>query len=943
MSEGSWHETVDETGQAIGQPTGHGPAEHPGQMVGRYRLLQLIGEGGFGSVWMAEQREPVKRRVALKIIKLGMDTRQVIARFEAERQALAMMDHPNIARVFDAGATEAGRPYFVMELVRGVQVLEYCDSDRLDTSARLRLFVLVCQAIQHAHQKGIIHRDIKPGNVLVTLHDGVPVPKVIDFGIAKATNQELTSRTLFTEHRQLVGTPAYMSPEQAEMSGLDIDTRSDIYSLGVLLYELLTGTTPFAASDLASRGFAEMMRIIREETPVRPSTRLSALGATAVRTAELRRVADPRRLGLIIRGDLDWIVMKCLEKDRTRRYATANSLAADIERHLRNEPVEAGPPSAAYRMRKFVRRNRGRVAAAGALAAVLVLGAAGTGYGLVRALDEKARAEAAEKETARRADELRQVVEFQAGQMGRLDVETMGVRLRHAILDAAPPERADGLAADLDGVNFTNIALGSLRENVFERTIRLINERFEGQPLVRARLLHSMAETLLQLGLTEMAREPLEFALATRRELLGADDPATLASVANMGSLLVSQGRYAEAEPYHHDALEGRRRVLGADDPATLESLGNLGVLLHDLGRYDEAESAYRAAVEGRTRVLGPDDPETLRAVDHLALLLADRGRLEEAEILARRAVDGRRRVLGGGDPDTLGSVDNLAGLLWRRGQYDEAVRLEREALAGLRTALGDEHSETLSAVTNLGIMLMEQGRLEEAEPYYLEAYEGCRRALGVDHPMALAAANNMAALRSEQGRLPEAEVYQRQSLDGIRRVLGADHPSTLTAVNNLGYTLFAQGRYDEARPYYEEALASRRRVLGDDHNDTLIAINNLGFLLNTVGDYGAAVRLLEAGEADARRVWTGDNLRSLGLYLSKLGQARGGAGEFAAGERALLEAYDLLVSTFGPDSDRTLGAVRLLAELEEAWDKAEPDAGHGDRAVGWRAKLPPE
>lgn len=362
---------LDET-QASGMPPGL--TESAGETIGRYRLLQQIGEGGFGVVYMAEQREPVKRRVALKIIKLGMDTRQVIARFEAERQALAMMDHPNIAKVLDAGSTDTGRPYFVMEYIKGVPILQYCDTEKLDTKQRLDLFAMVCHAIQHAHQKGIIHRDIKPSNVLVTMHDGVPVPKVIDFGIAKATCVELTTRTLFTEHQQMIGTPAYMSPEQAEMSGLDIDTRSDIYSLGVLLYELLTGTTPFDTKELTSKGFVEMMRIIREVEPHKPSTRLSSLGETGTRTAQQRRAVDPKKLSQALKGDLDWIVMKCLEKDRRRRYETANSLVMDIRRYLGGEAVLAAPPSTAYRVKKFVRRNRGSVTAGTAVAGALLIG-----------------------------------------------------------------------------------------------------------------------------------------------------------------------------------------------------------------------------------------------------------------------------------------------------------------------------------------------------------------------------------------------------------------------------------------------------------------------------------------------------------------------------------------------------------------------------------------
>jgi tRNA A-37 threonylcarbamoyl transferase component Bud32 len=364
---------VDSSGAAVPQPL----AEGPGMVIGRYKLLQLIGEGEFGAVYMAEQKEPAKRRVALKIIKLGMDTRQVVARFEAERQALALMDHPHIAKVLDAGATESGRPYFVMELVHGVSITQYCDENNLPPLERLKLFTQVCHAIQHAHQKGIIHRDIKPSNILVTIHDGVPVPKVIDFGIAKATQQELTEKTLFTQFQQFIGTPAYMSPEQAQMSGLDINTRSDIYALGVLLYELLTGKTPFDAKTLLAAGLDEMRRIIREQEPVRPSTRVSTMGEAERTSVAKHRQAEAPKLIHLLRGDLDWIVMKCLEKDRTRRYETANALAQDIERHMKHEPVAACPPSTAYRAQKFVRRNRVMVTVAALFVCLAALTTAG--------------------------------------------------------------------------------------------------------------------------------------------------------------------------------------------------------------------------------------------------------------------------------------------------------------------------------------------------------------------------------------------------------------------------------------------------------------------------------------------------------------------------------------------------------------------------------------
>ena len=350
------------------------PDEAIGQKIGRYKILEKIGEGGCGVVYVAEQTEPVRRRVALKVIKLGMDTKQVVARFEAERQALAMMDHPNIARVLDAGATETGRPYFIMELVRGIRITDYCDQNNLTTKERLDLFVKVCQAIQHAHQKGIIHRDIKPSNILVTLHDGVPVPKVIDFGIAKATEGKLTDATVYTQLHQFIGTPAYMSPEQAEMSGLDIDTRSDIYSLGVLLYELLTGRTPFDAKELMSQGIDAMRKTIREKDAIRPSTKLETLQRDDLTTTAKRRSVDSTRLAKLLRGDLDWIVMKCLEKDRTRRYETANGLANDLNRHLNNETVTARPPGSVYRFQKLVRRNKLAVTATGAVATALLLG-----------------------------------------------------------------------------------------------------------------------------------------------------------------------------------------------------------------------------------------------------------------------------------------------------------------------------------------------------------------------------------------------------------------------------------------------------------------------------------------------------------------------------------------------------------------------------------------
>ncbi|MEX0741245.1 MAG: serine/threonine-protein kinase, partial [Phycisphaeraceae bacterium] len=455
-------------------------SEKPGDRIGRYKLLQQIGEGGCGVVYMAEQLEPVRRRVALKVIKLGMDTKSVIARFEAERQALALMDHPNIAKVFDAGATETGRPYFVMELVRGIKITDYCDQNNLSTEERLKLFTQVCHAIQHAHQKGIIHRDIKPSNILVTISEpGSPgSPKVIDFGIAKATtDQRLTDKTVFTAFEQFIGTPAYMSPEQAMMTSLDIDTRTDIYALGVLLYELLTGRTPFDAKDLMAAGLDAMRRMIHEQEPLRPSTRLSTMLAADLTTVAKHRHSEPAKLGTLLRGDLDWIVMKALEKDRSRRYETATGLAADVQRHLDNEAVTACPPGAAYRFQKWVRRNKLAFAAVAAVTTALVLGIVGSSWQALRAT----KAERTQIKLREEADAEKKIAQTEATKSEQV------ARFMQNMLKGVGPSAARGRDTTM------------LRE-ILDETAKRMAADLKDQPAVEAELRNTIGTVYWEIG-----------------------------------------------------------------------------------------------------------------------------------------------------------------------------------------------------------------------------------------------------------------------------------------------------------------------------------------------------------------------------------------------------------------------------------------------------------
>jgi serine/threonine protein kinase/tetratricopeptide (TPR) repeat protein len=791
---------ADEAARAAATLSFSPPIEGPGTIIGPYKLLQVIGEGGFGVVYMAEQEEPVRRRVALKIIKLGMDTRQVIARFEAERQALALMEHPNIARVLDAGATETGRPYFVMELVKGVPITEYCDSNRLSTHERLDLFREVCAAVQHAHQKGIIHRDVKPSNVLVTLHDGKPVPRVIDFGIAKATHQRLTERTLFTEYGQFIGTPAYMSPEQAEMSGLDVDTRSDVYSLGVLLYELLTGTTPFDVEALRRAGYGEIQRIIRDVDPPKPSTRLSTLGGVLTDIAKHRKI-DPSGLTRLVRGELDWIVMKALEKARSRRYGSPSELAEDIARHLQHEPVTAGPPNAVYRARKFVRRHRTFV---GFVSVVFLLFA---GWALSMTIQSGRIAE--ERDRANREAE-----------------KAMG--------EAATAERVSEFLVDLFGATNPRETRGetvTAKEILDEGAVR-IDRDLVSEPLIQAQLMSTMGRAYGRLGLYEVAESMLDRALRIQTDVLGDEDQNTLGTKSGLAGLYLGTGRQDEAEQLFVEVLETNRRAFGDEHKGIIPGIVNVGLVRRAQGRVEEAETLFREALERSRHDLGDGHLETLRCLKQLADLQMSRGEYAEAEEVYLEVFGTRRKMLGSDHPDTIFVQAQLARLYRRQGRYDDAERMFVEALDLTRRVRGDEHPQTLRLMNDLGWLYNELGRADEAEVLHLEALGTRRRVLGEDHPQTLWSKYNLAWVRELQGRTEEAERLFRETLEARRRVLGENHEATLWSKYRLALLYSDQGRHDEAERFHREALAGRRLTLGDDDEETIRSMNSLAWVL---------------------------------------------------------------------------------------------------------------
>jgi eukaryotic-like serine/threonine-protein kinase len=905
---------------ASGQRQG-GAFDRAGTLIGPYKILCTLGRGGMGVVCRAEQQYPVKRQVALKIIKPGMDSEQAVARFEAERQALALMDHPCIARALDAGMTEGGRLYFVMELVEGVAITQYCQSAGLNVPERLDLFIKICQGIQHAHQRGLIHRDIKPSNILVAEYDGHPVPKVIDFGIAKAIDraaQASSSEAALTQVGTVIGTFEYMSPEQAASGAAAVDTRSDIYSLGVLLYELLTGATPLDRASLSGIPEHEVLRRIREEDPQRPS----------------QRTGD-RRLARILSGDLDWIAIKALEKDPNRRYSTVNALLEDIQHYLDGEPVEACPPSTTYRLGKFTRRHRAPLAAG---AAFILLAAAAAGFSAVEAYRaRRAEAEATAINNFLQDDVLAQASVRRQAHHGVTPDPELKVRTaldraaaRLAAKFSAQPTIEASLRATI-GNAYLDLGLDVPAQQQLERAIALYR-RAGGESRPAAAAMGSLEHVYARLGKfpqaaavardvwnaerrlrgpngrdaviaesrlavdTAYQRQPDEArrfgqeAVATARRVFGGSDPATATVLGNAGLVEFALENWLAAEKWYAEALEIRRARLGPDDPDTLDSMTDLSTVYHRQQRFADAARLEREILAVRRRVLGPDHPDTLQSMANLSVVLNRQNQFAEAESLDTALLAARRRILGPDHPTTLQNMANLANNYRRLGRLADAERLDSEVLESRKRVLGPADPQTLQSMGDLAADYRFQGKLSQAEPLNRALVDLALRTFGPDASNTRAAWNEMARLCRAQRNYAEAARYSALSLDSSIRVEGPQHANSHRARSKLAFDDARQGKYAEAEPLARRAFEGLRQSAGPASLYTLAAAEVLGEVWHGLGRDGKAEALLRESLALYARAALGSWDEA--WCKSLLGASLAGESKFSEGIQFLTEGY---------------------------------------------------
>jgi tetratricopeptide (TPR) repeat protein len=909
------------------------PPEHPlPAVIGRYRIVRLLGEGGMGTVYEAEQDSP-RRNVALKVLKGGLGSPELLWRFEHESRALGRLQHPGIAQIFEAGTADNGsgpQPYFAMELVRGESLLQYAEAHQLSTRERLQVMVRICDAVHHAHQCGIIHRDLKPVNILVAENGQ---PKILDLGVARVTDNEMHV-TRQTDLGQLVGTLAYMSPEQVLADPLALDTRSDVYALGVILFELLAGRMPYKIS----RQLHEAVRTIREEDPAP----LSSISRT-------------------YRGDIETIARKALEKDRARRYSSAAELAADIQRYLRDEPITARRPRVTYQLQKFARRNRAVVTGIAAVFVVLVLGIIASTWEARRArlaqqaaLGERDRAAAAEQATARERDRALSAERVATRERNRaVAAEANAVQERnHAVSEK---QRADNESASAKVVSdfLQNDLLAQASADAqarpetkpdpdlkvrtaLDRAAARIDGKFDQQPLVEASIRQTIGNTYQNLGLYPEAERQLLRALSVRTAALGGSHRETLRTMGELAGMYLYEGKYSQAEPMINKVLEVQRRVQGDQHPDTLRTMTGLAALYRNQGKYAQAEPLYTKVLEVSRRMLGEEHPDSLNTMNELALVYQGQGKYAQAEPLFVKFQEACRRKLGEEHPDTLTGMNNLALLYHHQGKYAQAETLYSKVLEVRRRVLGEEHPKTLISMINVAALYFTEEESEKAEPLYSRALEISRRVLGEDHPFTLNTLTHLAELKLYQGKYQEAEASFAKALEVSQRELGEDHPQTLNNVSHLAELYLSQGRYALAEPLFTRVLEGRRRALGEGHPGTADTMASLGELRLAQGRYAEAEPLLRATLTTFAKSTTPDTWRRYDSQIM-LGVSVAGQKRYSEAEALLVSGYEGMVrqqaSIPAASRSKLQRAGNWIVQLYQDWGKPE-------KATEWRARL---